>query len=207
MRYFIDIVTETERLIDEIGGDFTSLVAARTEAIKSAREMMADRLKIGRAIGHGFVEILDESRHIVDLMALDAIATGASPRRRHSQLYNTVAQAYLLMTPNFTILEANRAYLFATLTDLASIAGRGMFDVFVDNPNDPDADGVRNLTQSLETVLLQKRADTMQRQRFDIRRRDGTWEERHWMPINYPVFDEAGEVEFIIHHVEDVTIE
>ena len=39
MRYFIDIVTETERLIDEIGGDFTSLVAARTEAIKSAREM------------------------------------------------------------------------------------------------------------------------------------------------------------------------
>ena len=205
MRYFIDIVTENERLIDEIGGDFTGLKAAKAEAIKAAREMMSDRLKIGRAISEGFVEILDENRHIVELIALDAIATGVSPRRRHSQLYNTVSHAYLLMTANFTILEANRAYLAATLTDLATISGRGMFDVFLDNPNHAAADGVRNLTASLETVLLHKRADIMARQRFDIRRRDGTWEERHWLPINYPVLDEAGEVEFIIHQVQDVT--
>ncbi|HWL75419.1 MAG TPA: hypothetical protein VNQ74_16240, partial [Burkholderiaceae bacterium] len=104
MRYFIEIVTENERLIDEIGGDFTGLKAAKAEAIKAAREMMSDRLKIGRAIGEGFVEILDESRHIVELIALDTIATGVSPRRRHSQLYNTVSHAYLLMTANFTIL-------------------------------------------------------------------------------------------------------
>ncbi len=43
-------------------------------------------------------------------------------------------------------------------------------------------------------------------QKYDIRRPDGTFEERHWSPFNIPVFAEDGKtVSAIIHHVEDVT--
>ena len=58
---------------------------------------------------------------------------------------------------------------------------------------------------SLLTVLHNKKAHKMARQRYDIRRRDGAWEERYWQPVNFPVLDENGELVFIVHNVEDVT--
>lgn len=42
-------------------------------------------------------------------------------------------------------------------------------------------------------------------QKYDIRRPDGTFEERYWKPLNIPVLNEAGEVIYITHRVEDVT--
>lgn len=45
-------------------------------------------------------------------------------------------------------------------------------------------------------------------QKYDIRRPEsegGGFEERYWSPVNSPVFDEAGELIYIIHRVEDVT--
>ena len=34
---------------------------------------------------------------------------------------------------------------------------------------------------------------------------DGSFEERYWLPLNKPVFDEANELAYIIHCVDDVT--
>jgi two-component system sensor kinase FixL len=42
-------------------------------------------------------------------------------------------------------------------------------------------------------------------QKYDIRRPDGTVEERHWSCINVPVLSEEGAVRWIIHRAEDVT--
>lgn len=45
-------------------------------------------------------------------------------------------------------------------------------------------------------------------QQYDIRRPDadgGGFEERHWSPVNTPVFGPDGELAYIIHRVEDVT--
>ena len=67
------------------------------------------------------------------------------------------------------------------------------------------ANGVRNLTASLDAVLCGKAEHAMPLQRYDIRRPDGTWEVRHWKPRNIPILDANGEVEVIIHHAEDVT--
>src|SRR5262249_10475262 len=50
--------------------------------------------------------------------------------------------------------------------------------------------------------------DTMAVQKYDIRRpaeEGGAFEERYWSPVNSPVFNEHGEVRYIIHRVEDVT--
>jgi PAS domain S-box-containing protein len=42
-------------------------------------------------------------------------------------------------------------------------------------------------------------------QAYPIPRPDGSWEERHWSPLNTPVLDAAGRVTHLIHQVEDVT--
>src|SRR2546428_7515922 len=49
-----------------------------------------------------------------------------------------------------------RSTLFPYTTLFRSL-GRGIFDVFPDNPDDPAADGVRNLRASLERVLAHRR--------------------------------------------------
>ncbi len=42
-------------------------------------------------------------------------------------------------------------------------------------------------------------------QKYDIRRQDGSFENRYWSPRNKPVLDQEGRVALIVHRVEDVT--
>lgn len=127
------------------------------------------------------------------------------------KLFETVPGLFLVLgadAPYFTILAASNAYLKATLTKRENIEGRGLFDVFPDNPNDPTATGVSNLKKSLLTVLKTKKAHAMAFQKYDIERpitEGGGFEERYWSPLNTPVLNEKNEVEYIIHKVEDVT--
>jgi PAS domain-containing protein len=122
-----------------------------------------------------------------------------------AQLFRSLPHGYLIVNRDFTIVDVNTAYALLTLTDPEIIIGRGIFDVFPDNPGDPAANGVRNLSASLHKVLAQKENDRMLWQRYDIRDRGGSFIERHWDPINCPILDDNGEVEFIVHHVSDVT--
>ncbi len=96
------------------------------------------------------------------------------------------------------------------MTNREGILGRGIFEVFPDNPNDPTATGVRNLRASLERVLRDKvpDPDTMAVQKYDIRKpqsEGGQFEERYWSPVNSPILDSDNEVSYIVHRVEDVT--
>ena len=120
-------------------------------------------------------------------------------------LFRAVPGLYLVLTRGLIIVEASDTYLRATLTEREAIVGRHLFDVFPDNPDDPHADGVSNLRASLDRVLRLRRPDAMAIQKYDVRRADGSFEERHWSPLNTPVFNEAGDVQWIIHRVEDVT--
>jgi signal transduction histidine kinase len=113
-----------------------------------------------------------------------------------------------VLTPDFHIVAATDAYLRATMTTRDVILGRHLFDVFPDNPADSGATGVKNLRASLERVLASGAPDTMAPQKYAIRRpavEGSGFEERYWLPTNSPVFDDAGNVEFIMHRVEDVT--
>ena len=123
-------------------------------------------------------------------------------------LFQSAPGCYLVLAPDLTITAVSDAYLHATMTKRDEILGRGVFDVFPDNPNDPGATGVANLRASLGRVLTHRRTDTMAVQKYDIRRREsegGGFEERHWSPVNSPVIGEDGSVAYIIHRVEDVT--
>jgi PAS domain S-box-containing protein len=123
-------------------------------------------------------------------------------------LFESAPGLYLVLNPDLTIVAVSEAYLRATMTNRADILGRGLFEVFPDNPDDPEATGVSNLSASLERVLQSRTADTMAVQKYDIRRPEsegGRFEERFWSPINSPVFSPTGELRYIIHRVEDVT--
>ncbi len=111
----------------------------------------------------------------------------------------------LILAPDFTIVAVNDAYLEATLTRREAIVGKPIFEVFPDNPEDPQATGMKCLSASLRRVLATGRTDTMPLQKYDIRTPDGRFEERHWSPVNVPVPDDRGRVSCIIHRVEDVT--
>ncbi|MEU5291933.1 hybrid sensor histidine kinase/response regulator [Streptomyces umbrinus] len=121
------------------------------------------------------------------------------------RLFDSTLSPLLVLAPDFTIVEVNRAYLTATGTQ-RTIVGSPIFDVFPDNPEDPSADGVTNLRRSLETVVGTGRTDTMALQRYDIPTGDeGGFAERYWSPVNTPVLDADDRVTHIIHRVEDVT--
>jgi PAS domain-containing protein len=123
-------------------------------------------------------------------------------------LFESVPDLYLVLTPGLKIVAVSDAYCRATMTERAKILGRELFEVFPDNPDDPQATGVSNLRASLTRVLQFRRSDAMAIQRYDIRRPESEgegFEDRYWAPLNSPVLNQAGEIAWILHRVEDVT--
>lgn len=125
----------------------------------------------------------------------------------HAVLFAATPSPYLVLGPDLMIVEVNRAYAEATGRTREDLVGQHIFQVFPDNPDDPDADGVWNLNASLHRVLATRRGDTMALQKYDIPvpHRPGVFEERWWSPVNTPVLGPDGRVVWIIHRVEDVT--
>lgn len=131
---------------------------------------------------------------------------------RHTQpdfriLFESAPAPCLVLTADLSIVAVSDAYLRATMTTREGILGRGLFDVFPDNPEDEHATGTTNLRASLGRVLENRAPDTMALQKYDIRRPEhegGGFEERYWSPVNVPVLVD-GQVTYIIHKVEDAT--
>ncbi len=111
----------------------------------------------------------------------------------------------LIVDVRFTIVAVTDTYCRATMTRRGNIVGRGLFEVFPDNPDDSHADGVANLRTSLLNVIRFRVPDRMAEQKYDIRRPDGVFEERYWRPLNSPILGTDGYVRFILHAVEDLT--
>jgi len=122
------------------------------------------------------------------------------------RLIHALPTPILALRPDrdFTIVAASEQYLRATRAD-ARIFGRPLFEAFPDNPRLVGADGTRNLGDSLRRVLASGAPDTMPIQRYDLPpvESDGQWEERYWSPVNAPVFGADGEIEYLLHRVED----
>jgi signal transduction histidine kinase/ActR/RegA family two-component response regulator len=123
-------------------------------------------------------------------------------------LFESAPDLYLVLDPGLTIVAVSDAYLRATMTTRVGILGRHLFEVFPDNPDDPEANGVGNLRASLDRVRGDLVPDTMAVQKYDIRRPDaegGGFEVRYWSPRNAPVLRADGTLACIVHRVEDVT--
>jgi PAS domain S-box-containing protein len=123
-------------------------------------------------------------------------------------LFESAPGLFLVLTTDLKIAAVSNAYLKATMTTRDVIVGKQLFEVFPDNPQDPQASGVNNLNSSLQRVINKKAPDAMPIQKYDIQRpasEGGGFEERFWKPVNTPVINSYGDVGYIIHQVEDVT--
>ncbi|GFE83016.1 hypothetical protein GCM10011487_50160 [Steroidobacter agaridevorans] len=161
------------------------------------------------------VPMLDERGEIVEWFGAatditerkrmeDALRAG---EERFRLLYEAQHTAHLVLSPDLIIEAVSEPYAQATLTRETDLVGKHMFDAFPDNPDDPQATGVRNLAASLSWVKEHRRPHRMAVQKYDIRRPSGEFEVRWWAPLNIPVLGPDGTVRHIIHQVEDVTCE
>ncbi|GEM_PF-445332 len=125
------------------------------------------------------------------------------------QLFEASPHPYLILRADnsYTIVAVNDYYLAATGIQRDIVIGKPLFDVFPDNPRDASVSGVSDLHISLDSVVRYAQTDIMGVQKYDIPLRDGSdgFEVKYWSPVNVPIFGKEGNVEYIIHHVEDVT--
>src|ERR1700716_2838654 len=123
-------------------------------------------------------------------------------------LFESGPGLYLILDGDLTIVAVSDAYLNATMTKRLEILGRNVFDVFPDNPEDPETTGVATLRASMERVKRDLVADTVAVQKYDIRRPEsegGGFEVRYWSPVNSPILGPDGKLAYIFNRVEDVT--
>jgi PAS fold len=112
---------------------------------------------------------------------------------------------YLVVDTGLRIRAVNRAYEDATGQPRSALVGEHLFEAFPDNPADPGADGVANLSRSLESVFTHGAPDWMGVQRYDVPDVDaGSFVPKLWAPVNSPIL-EHGRTVGALHHVEDVT--
>ena len=126
--------------------------------------------------------------------------------QQYKRLFKASPGKFLVLRPDtLEIVAATDDFLKATMTREEEIVGKNLFEVFPENPEDQKADGKQNLMASLQRVQSSKKPDIMGVQRYPIRGANGLFEDRFWTPINSPVLDEDGEIEYIMHRAEDIT--
>jgi PAS domain S-box-containing protein len=125
----------------------------------------------------------------------------------YEAVYRNIPLPVLLLTPELVIAEANTAYLEATGRTQEELVGRNLFDAFPDNPGDPSATGVRDISASLARVLATGRPDgtSVQRHDIEIPGQPGLYARRYWSTVNVPVFGPGGQIALIAHCVEEIT--
>ncbi|MFD2246398.1 PAS domain-containing protein [Pontibacter ruber] len=130
------------------------------------------------------------------------------PPPSFDQFFHALPGLYLLMTPEFLIVDVTNDYAQAALTPRENIVGQYFFTVFPNNPDLPDFKPAEELKQSLQYVLEHKAPHTIPVLRYDIRDHtdtDATFVKRYWTACNSPILDADNNVSYILHEICDVT--
>lgn len=107
--------------------------------------------------------------------------------------------------PKFTIVAVSNDYLLATGRTIQQLMGKGLFEAFPNNPQDPEQVSEKTVRASLEYALRHKESHQLPIQRYDVTTPDGRFEERFWSASNKPILNDNGEVIYLIHTASDVT--
>ena len=124
------------------------------------------------------------------------------------QLFEHAPVPLMVLDRQLRYVAANRAYREVTASTLEALMGRGLFEVFPDEPDDSNRRSVEMLRGSLEGVLATGRADTLAviPYKVPLRTEQGTrLVDRYWSATHTPLRNEQGEVAWVLQHTEDVT--
>ncbi len=104
-------------------------------------------------------------------------------------------------------VAANRAYLRVTATPREEdLVGRGLFEVFPNDPGDPNNQSAAMLRESLERVVRTGRPDELALIPYRVATTPGgPLEHRYWSATHTPLLDERGQVMLVVQHTIDVT--
>lgn len=230
-QFYFHLRTPDALKCDGIGLDFPTLEAAYLEACHAIPGMASDLIRERADPMDYAFEIANGSGETLlyvpfsELLAPKAARPGrpsdaanrpkprspAGTMKAAAAIYRMAFAAaplpFLVLTPDFVIAGANYAYCKITGRKPEELVGRGIFEVFPDNPDDPEANGVANLRASFERALKTGTEDTMPLQRHDLRDRHGNWQTRYWSPSNWTVMDEDGAVLAVVHHTREAPAE
>lgn len=122
-------------------------------------------------------------------------------------VFDSVPSMCLLLQPdsNFTIAAVVDGPLQNFLKMHEVSIGQSLLDAF---PEELNAEEIRNLSESLHRVLSTGAPDTMPLQKYKAPSSSFAseqFEERWRIPINSPILDSKGEIQYIMHQVKDVT--
>jgi signal transduction histidine kinase len=119
------------------------------------------------------------------------------------RLFDSVPAVLAVLTPDFRIVAVTDAFTRAAMRDRDSLIGQVLYDAF---PGHPATSGANELRASLERVRREKVADRMSVQRHEMPPSDaGGDDQLHWLPVNTPVLDANGALQYIIHSAQDVS--
>jgi len=107
--------------------------------------------------------------------------------------------------PRFTIVAVNKAHASAFRSTPDVLRGRGLFEVFPEQPDTRTQLFAETVRASIERVLKTRRPDEMPIQPYAVEGHGGELEERFWRATQTPVFGAGDEISHILSTVRDVT--
>jgi signal transduction histidine kinase/ActR/RegA family two-component response regulator len=119
-----------------------------------------------------------------------------------------IGQYLLAPTDKLEILAVNDAFLRSVARRREDVLGRPLFEVFPNNPTDPNDTGVQDLARSINEAIEAGASRKMPAQRYPIEmERDGRrwFENMYWSATNTPVYAEDGRLLCISHTTIDIT--
>ena len=139
-------------------------------------------------------------------MGVDGGAVGRAPGGDFAAIFAALPTAYLVMSADLTIVDANPAYLQLLGRTREELIGRYVFDAFPPSPEALDADGVNPLQTSFERARDTGAPDHMPLFRYEVLDQEtGRPVPRAWSLISAPVLDESGRTRLVLQRVEDVS--
>lgn len=119
-----------------------------------------------------------------------------------------IGQVLLAPTDQLELLAVNDAFLASASRSRADLLGRALFDVFPNDPADPDGQNAQTLARSIARAIETGQSQVMEAQRYPIEmHKDGrSWfEDMYWSATNTPVYDASGVLLCILHTTIDIT--
>lgn len=123
-------------------------------------------------------------------------------------IFENAPNPYMVLDRDLRYVAVNAAYLEVTASRREDLIGRGLFESFPNDPNDPQNVPARMLRQSLERVLSSGQRDHLAYIPYRVPKRVGdrvVEEDRYWSATHTPILDPSGRVGFILQHTVDVT--